>query len=147
MSLGSWHGCSACFSGSPALPPPQLFLPYRQTVRPGWETQPPPMQGRAGSSSPGATCHPDAGKVTPRPTTVPVPGYPHPGALTFPLLINRFTSVPAPNVHFSAQSPLFPSKSTFNKGWTRRKPAGKYLVSKCYHLAAVFYKLIRTFTG
>lgn len=78
MSLGSWHGCSACFSHSPALPPPQLFLPYQQTAQPGWEMQSPPMQGQAGSSSPGATCHPDTAKVIPHSTTFPTRGYPHP---------------------------------------------------------------------
>lgn len=113
MSLGSWHGCSACFSGSPALPPPQLFLPYRQTARPGWETQPPPMQGRAGSSSPGATCHPDTAKVTPQPS--PAQKYQHPGSLAFPLRINRFTTGAYSKLSFFCAVSAIPEQKHFKQ--------------------------------
>lgn len=133
MSLGSWHGCSACFPRSPALPSPQLFLPDQKTAQPGWETQPPPMQGQAGSSSPGATCHPGTAKVIPHPTAFPTPGI---GTLGFPALINHFSSG-AHSEHSSCTVPAVPSKSFLNKAQATRTPASNFVVSKSYCLVAI----------
>lgn len=72
-------------------------------------------------------------------------GTPAPSPFHFKLTVSP--PVLSPNFHFSARSLLFPSKSILNKGGRRRKAASKYLVSKCYHLAAVFCKRIGTFTG
>lgn len=137
MSLGSWHSCSACFPHSPALPPPQLFLPNQETAQPGWETQSLPMQGRAGSSSPGATCHPGKAKVI---RTL------QPSLPLLPALINHFSSG-AHSQLSSCRVPAVPSKSFLNKAWATRTPASNCGVSKPYCLLAIFYKLIVIFIG
>jgi len=90
MSLGSWHGCSACFSRSPALPPPRLFLWYQQTARPVGKRS--LRQCTAGRFLlPRATCHPDTAKVTPRPAAFPARAS-EPCTLACPVLINHFSS-------------------------------------------------------
>lgn len=143
MSLGSWHGCSAYFPHSPALPPPQLFLPNQETAQLGWEMQPPPMQDQAGSSSPG---HSGTAKVILHPVAFPILGI---GTLGSPALIGHFSSA-AHTEHSSCTVPAVPSKSILNKA-TRtqatRTLASNCVVSKPYCLAAIFYKLIRIFIG
>lgn len=133
MSLGSWHGCSECFPRSPALPPPQLFLPNQETAQRGWETQPLPMQGRDGSSFPGATCHSGIARVIPHPAAFPTPGI---GTLGSPALLSHFSSA-VHSEHSSCTVPVVPSKSILNEAWATRTSASNCVVSKPYSVVAI----------
>lgn len=137
MSLGSWHGCSACFPRSAAIPP----KPGDSTARLGGA-----VSANAGPGwflLPRSDVSPRHSQSHPTPYSLPYPGDQH---LGFPALMNHFSSA-AHSEHSSCTVPAAPSRSILNTAWAMRMPASNCVVSKPYCLLAIFYKLIRIFIG